>query len=537
MNAFDTTNLRLSFTARSNLVLVRMRTNLSGATTMPQVLLGVLDGSTVKGRQVPLGALPGTALATTNIPLVAEFVVTTTSGTAYNWDAAGSVQTPIAATNIHYGGPNNTGSNNAWGGFAFEIWNPIAYIPSTIVTNNDKAGYGLSTPQNFDMVGNISGTFVGNIRGSVANVTGSVGGVFGLTPSLLDVAVSSRMASGTVTVGTNNDKTGYLLSGTSTDPWLTSLPGAYGAGTAGFIVGTNIDVRTSSRMASGTVVSSVVQGGTVTVSGTVTAAVASVPIVGMVTGSVGSMVGLTPSLLDVAVSSRMASGTVVVGTNNDKTNYQLLNNQVVNFSGTITNVFNVLNPVTAVQITGAVNVIGLNPALLDVAVSSRMASGTVVVGTNNDKTNYQLANNQVINISGTITNVMNVLNPVTAGLNTGTFIQAVVNGVWNEQISSHLITGSTGKSLNSASSAGDPWGTALPGVYGAGTAGNILGNNLDVTVSSRLASGTYTTPPTASQISTQVLNDAAANPIKSDVKKVNSTTIKGDGNATPWGPV
>ena len=50
--------------------------------------------------------------------------------------------------------------------------------------------------------------------------------------------------------------------------------------------------------------------------------------------------------LDVKVSSRMASGTVVVGTNNDKTNYQLLNNQVINISGTITNVYNLLNPIS-----------------------------------------------------------------------------------------------------------------------------------------------------------------------------------------------
>lgn len=34
---------------------------------------------------------------------------------------------------------------------------------------------------------------------------------------------------------------------------------------------------------------------------------------------------------------------------------------------------------------------------------------------------------------------------------------------------------------------GDPWATSLPGVYGAGTAGSILGNHLDATVSSRAA--------------------------------------------------
>lgn len=39
--------------------------------------------------------------------------------------------------------------------------------------------------------------------------------------------------------------------------------------------------------------------------------------------------------------------------------------------------------------------------------------------------------------------------------------------------------------LDGAASAGDPWTTALPGAYGAGTAGKIVGDNLNATVSSR----------------------------------------------------
>ncbi len=59
--------------------------------------------------------------------------------------------------------------------------------------------------------------------------------------------------------------------------------------------------------------------------------------------------------------------------------------------------------------------------------------------------------------------------------------------VWDAAIASHLTSGSTGSALNSASSAGDPWNTALPGSYGAGTAGKIIGDNIDATISSRLA--------------------------------------------------
>ncbi len=39
--------------------------------------------------------------------------------------------------------------------------------------------------------------------------------------------------------------------------------------------------------------------------------------------------------------------------------------------------------------------------------------------------------------------------------------------------------------LDAAGSAGDPWTTTLPGAYGAGTAGFIIGTNLNATVSSR----------------------------------------------------
>lgn len=64
-------------------------------------------------------------------------------------------------------------------------------------------------------------------------------------------------------------------------------------------------------------------------------------------------------------------------------------------------------------------------------------------------------------------------------------VQQIVDGVWDETLADHLDSGSTGEALNSAGGAGDPWITALPGAYGSGTAGNIIGNNLNATVSSR----------------------------------------------------
>lgn len=124
MTAFDTANARIAFTApASGRVLVRIRCVVEGATTFPQVLLGVLEGAVVKGRQSPIGTLPGTALATTRMSLEALFVVTgLTPGAALTWDAAYGVEVLVAATNVKYGGPNDATTDNAWGGLAFEIW-------------------------------------------------------------------------------------------------------------------------------------------------------------------------------------------------------------------------------------------------------------------------------------------------------------------------------------------------------------------------------------------------------------------------------
>src|SRR5690606_4976797 len=62
---------------------------------------------------------------------------------------------------------------------------------------------------------------------------------------------------------------------------------------------------------------------------------------------------------------------------------------------------------------------------------------------------------------------------------------AVADAVWDEALSEHLDSGSTGAALNASGAAGDPWETTLPGAYGEDTAGYIIGNNLDAAVSSR----------------------------------------------------
>lgn len=124
MTAIDTSNLRITFTVPpSGAVLVRMRTNVSGQSTYPSILLGILEGAAVKCRQSPVGALLGAAAATNRSAQEMSCVVTgLTPGTSLTWDAAYGVEILLATTGIKYGGPNDTTGDNAWGAFGYEIW-------------------------------------------------------------------------------------------------------------------------------------------------------------------------------------------------------------------------------------------------------------------------------------------------------------------------------------------------------------------------------------------------------------------------------
>lgn len=58
-------------------------------------------------------------------------------------------------------------------------------------------------------------------------------------------------------------------------------------------------------------------------------------------------------------------------------------------------------------------------------------------------------------------------------------IAEIADGVWDELLAGHVGAGSAGEALSAAGTAGDPWLATLPGAYGAGTAGSIVGNMVD----------------------------------------------------------
>lgn len=63
--------------------------------------------------------------------------------------------------------------------------------------------------------------------------------------------------------------------------------------------------------------------------------------------------------------------------------------------------------------------------------------------------------------------------------------RATAAGVFDLATTGHTTAGTFGAAVVAAGSAGDPWSTSLPGSYSAGTAGFIVGHNLDAAVSTR----------------------------------------------------
>lgn len=127
LTALDTTNLRVTFTAPSTgNVVCRLRCAVSDNTggAFPQILLGILEGSTIRGRQSPIGVTYGpTGNNNVRCNVEASFTITgLTPGNSYTYDAAYGVESAQASSNIVYGGPNSNASDDDWGAFCFEVW-------------------------------------------------------------------------------------------------------------------------------------------------------------------------------------------------------------------------------------------------------------------------------------------------------------------------------------------------------------------------------------------------------------------------------
>jgi hypothetical protein len=232
------------------------------------------------------------------------------------------------------------------------------------------------------------------------------------------------LSSGAVTVGTNNDKTGYAL-------------------TAG--EHTNIASDTQTGMTA--------QGYTTTRA-----------------GYLDTLNGLVQAIWDKATSSLTTVGSVgkllVDNVNATISSRMATFSLPTNFSSLV------------IDANGRVDLSKVLGSTINALISGRIDANAQVVG---DKTGYALTAGEHTSIASDVLNATaasyNTANTIGNKINSaasGSSPSTIAAAVWDEPVASHLTAGSTGNKLNSAANAGDPWTTTLPGSYTGSQAGAIL---------------------------------------------------------------
>ena len=235
MTAIDTTNLRLSFVVpASGNVVVKLRVTTTGATTLPTILLGVLEGATVRMRMAPEGIIYMTGVATSLLGREAVGLVTgLTPGANLTWDAAYAVQVVVASTGITYGGPNDATGADAAGGVSFEIWdsaNLLAgtlYDPSSAATKATTALRALTaldtTNLRLTFTAPASGNVWFRIRGAYTGQSTTPGShMLGILESTTVIARSAALASQSVVLAAGVavlEFTGTVAVGAGSHTW------------------------------------------------------------------------------------------------------------------------------------------------------------------------------------------------------------------------------------------------------------------------------------------------------------------------------
>lgn len=202
-------------------------------------------------------------------------------------NVGGNVVGSVASVTGNVGG-NVTGSVGSVVGAVGSVTGNVGGSVASVVgaVGSVTGNVGGSVASVVGAVGSVTGNVGGNVTGSVGSVVGSVGSVVGAVGSVTgnvggDVVGSVASVTAAVTVGTISanvvtasalatdavdeiaaavwdlDMTGHTTSGTfgeamsdagsAGDPWTTALPGAYTAGQAGYILGTNLDDTVTSR--------------------------------------------------------------------------------------------------------------------------------------------------------------------------------------------------------------------------------------------------------------------------------------------------
>lgn len=389
----------------------------------------------------------------------------------------------------------------------------------TVTTNNDKTGYGLSAAavqaiwdaltSALTTVGSIGKLLVDNINATISSRSTYAGtDTSGTTTLLSRIASAITITGGKVDV---NDKTGFSLT-SAYDPAKTAAQAgdamALTSGERGTLTTTIWDKATSALTTVGSIGKLLVDNINATISSRSTYAG------GDTSGTTTLLSRLTATRaglldnLDAAISSLPSAASITTAVWAAGTR-------------TLTGFGSLVSDIWAAATSGLTTVGSIGKLLvdnIDTAISSRSTyaggdtSGTTTLlsrmtsgrASNLDNLDAAVSTRSTYagaDTSGTTTLLSrltltraglldNLDAAVTTRLAASDYTAApstasIADAVWDEDLSGHATSGSAGEALSAAGSAVDPWATALPGSYGNGTAGKILGTNLDTTVSSR----------------------------------------------------
>lgn len=176
--------------------------------------------------------------------------------------------------------------------------------------------------------------------------------------------------------------------------------------------------------------------------------------------SAGGEAGVDWANVGSPTTALALTGTTIATT--QKVDVETIKTQAVTAAAGVTFPTSIASPtnITAGTITTVTNLTNA-PSAGDFTATMKTSIGTAV------------AASAVASVTGAVGSVTGLTNAT------------IADAVWDEILSGHAVSGSTGEALSAAGGAGDPWITALPGSYSAGQAGYILGTNLNATVSSR----------------------------------------------------
>ncbi len=334
-------------------------------------------------------------------------------------------------------------------------------------------------------------TFTGNLTGSVGSVSGAVGSVTGNVGGDVTGKVLGGGASSLTGVGVQADLQ-TIKTQTVTCAGGVTVPAATLASTANITAGTITTVTNLTNAPTAGDFTSTMK----TSIGTAVAASA----VASVTAAVSLSAGDSPVFYTGTATAGGAS--TITDTNQAFTTNALAGCRVKITSGTGAHQCRVIvsNTGTALTVDRAW---ATNPSTDSVyAVLAdeipALSAGLKVTGV--------VTTDAVTTVNGLASNV------ITAASIASDADTEIAGAVWDLATSGHTTSGTFGAAMNAAGSAGDPWATALPGAYGGGTAGFIVGTNLDALVSSRGTSTLTQTQVTGGAYSVQsascVLGDA-----------------------------